>query len=120
VGEPEGSETAKLLDDIVRMLIPQALALSLPEYSESGDNGELPPLPGPLRVAELVRAEFRQLRIKSTKRHDITMRRIVPLSMILCVFSTFIFVIRVHVQNIAGRGQWSYASSTTFEQGSSS
>ena len=66
---------AKLLDDIVRMLIPHALALSLPEYSESGDNGELPPLPGPLRVVELWRAELRQLRIKSIKRHDITMQR---------------------------------------------
>lgn len=56
-----GSEIAKLLDDIVRMLILLALALSLPEYSESGDNGEFPPLPGPFRVAELVRAEPRHL-----------------------------------------------------------
>jgi hypothetical protein len=57
----EGSEGAKLLDDIVRMLILLALALSLPEYSESGDNGELPPLPGPFRVVELVRVDRRQL-----------------------------------------------------------
>jgi hypothetical protein len=67
VGEPECSETVKLLDDIVRMLMLLALALSLPEYSESGDKGELPPLPGPFRVAELARAERRQLRVKSAK-----------------------------------------------------
>jgi hypothetical protein len=56
-GGLKGSEVAKLLDDIVRMLILLALALSLPEYSESGDKGELPPLPGPFRVVELARAE---------------------------------------------------------------
>lgn len=52
------SETAKLAVDIERILILQPLALSLPEYSESGDKGEFPPLPGPPSVAELPRRQI--------------------------------------------------------------
>jgi len=58
VGGVERSEAAKLDVDMERILILQALALSLPEYSESGDKGELPPLPGPPRVAELARPQL--------------------------------------------------------------
>lgn len=55
VGDEGGSETAKLDVDMEWMLTLQALVLSLPEYSESGYNGEFPPLREPFWVAELPR-----------------------------------------------------------------
>jgi hypothetical protein len=56
-GVVESSWMEKFDVDMERMLILHALALSLPEYSESGDNGEFPPLPGPFRLAVLGRSD---------------------------------------------------------------